>query len=64
MSKKDKVGVGNGDESGAEPKLKELSVYDKNKNFVRTYSLEVHGKEFKDLAEEYAKKIGGEVRKK
>jgi len=30
---------------------------------VRDYSLEQHGKKFTDLAEEFAKKIGGNVEK-
>ncbi len=38
-----------------------FTVY-KNGNVVRTYSLEDHGEDAGDLAEEYAKKIGGEVR--
>ena len=29
---------------------------------VRTYTKEVHGKEYKDLAKQYATKIGGSVR--
>lgn len=40
-----------------------LSVYDKNGNFVRTYTAEAHGKRAKEYAEEYAGKIGGTVRK-
>lgn len=40
-----------------------LGVFNKRGTFVREYSAEVHGEDFKAKAEEYAKKIGGEVRK-
>lgn len=38
-----------------------FTVY-KNDEPVRTYSVEVHGEEAEACAQEYAKKIGGEVR--
>ena len=38
------------------------SVYSKGKEFIRTYSKEAHGSDYKKLAEGFAKKIGGEVR--
>jgi len=37
-------------------------VFDGAGNYVRTYSLEEHGKDFGKLAEGFAKKIGGSVR--
>lgn len=43
-------------------KVSVLGVF-KGGNKVREFSLEVHGKAFKDNAEEYAKKIGGSVEK-
>ena len=42
--------------------ITKVDVYDKNGNFVRTYDEEIHGKDFKKLADEYAKKISGKVR--
>lgn len=38
------------------------TVYNKTGAPVRTYTKAVHGKEYKDLAKEYATKIGGSVR--
>jgi len=40
----------------------EASVYKENGEFVRAYSKEVHGKDFKKLAKEFAGKIGGQVK--
>lgn len=37
-------------------------VYDKYGNYVRTYDKETHGKDFKNLAVDYAKKISGKIR--
>ena len=42
--------------------VSKANVYDKNGNFVRTYDEEIHGKDFKKLADGYAKKIGGKVK--
>ncbi len=33
----------------------------KNGQVVRTYSLDLHGKEFEELALQYSKKIGGSI---
>jgi len=40
---------------------KEYSVF-KNNEFVRTYSLEAHGENFKQLAQGFAQKIGGNLK--
>lgn len=40
-----------------------LAVYNPRGQFVREYSVEIHGAKFKDNAEEFAKNIGGTVRK-
>lgn len=40
----------------------QADVHDKKGNFTRRYSAEQHGPKFKDLAAEYAGKIGGSVR--
>ena len=40
-----------------------LAVYDASEKYIRTYSAEAHGSEFHKLAEGFAKKIGGTVRK-
>lgn len=40
-----------------------LAVFSKRGTLIREYSAEIHGADFKKNAEEYAKKIGGEVRK-
>lgn len=40
---------------------KALDVLDNGGVFVRTYSEEVHGKDFKGFAEEFAAKIHGKV---
>lgn len=40
----------------------ESATVTKNGNFVRSYTKEVHGKNFRKLAEEYAGKIGGKVK--
>lgn len=37
----------------------EFSVFDGKGEFVRTYSIELQGENAKELAEMYAKKIGG-----
>jgi len=42
--------------------ITKADVYDKNGNFVRAYDEEIHGKDFKKLADEYAKKISGKVK--
>jgi len=39
-----------------------FDVFNATGGFVRTYSVEAHGKEAKKLASEYAGKIKGEVR--
>ena len=40
-----------------------VDVFDKDGQFVRTYDVETHGEEMVELAEEYARKIGGSVKK-
>lgn len=40
----------------------EVSVFDKSGAFIRTYSSEAHGKDYKKLAEGFAKKIGGIIK--
>ena len=40
-----------------------VDVFNSHGAFVRTYSSEIHGKDFKGLAEGFAKKIGGNVKK-
>jgi len=42
--------------------VSKANVYNKNGNFVRTYDEETHGEDFKELADQYAKKIGGKVK--
>lgn len=51
--------------TAAEKKVgaKALAVHDKRGHFVREYSTEVHGEDFKKHAEGYAEKIGGSVQK-
>lgn len=53
-------------EEDEEVKGGSVSVYQKSTGqFIRTYSKEVHGKNYKDLAEEFAGKVEGrEVRSK
>jgi len=46
------------------PKSKVCEVLNKSGNPAREYSLEQHGKKFKELAAEYAKKIGGTTQSK
>lgn len=46
----------------AQEKKTDASVFNKHNEFVRTYTVDAHGPNFKDLAEGYAKKIGGTVR--
>ena len=41
---------------------KEVSVLKENGEFVRSYSLSDHGKDYKKLAKEYAGKIGGSIK--
>lgn len=38
------------------------SVYSRNGSFVRTYTSEIHGSNYKTLAKGYASKIGGTVK--
>ncbi len=40
-----------------------VDVLDVGGNFVRTYSVKLHGEDFVQLAEMYSKKIKGSVRK-
>lgn len=40
-----------------------LAVYSAGGSYVRTFSVEDHGVDFKKLAEGYAKKINGTVKK-
>lgn len=40
-----------------------LAVYDNQGRYIRTYSAQEHGANFIELAEGFAKKKGGEVRK-
>ncbi len=40
-----------------------VAVHNAQGNYVRTYSKEIHGPAFTKNAEEFAGKIGGEVRK-
>jgi hypothetical protein len=40
----------------------EFSVFDEKGMFIRTYSVEVHGKEADKLAEGYALKINGTIK--
>jgi len=47
-----------------EPKIEvktNVKVLNKSGDLVRTYDLEVHGKDFKKLADGFATKIGGKV---
>lgn len=41
----------------------EAVVLSKTGAYARTYTKAIHGKEYKDLAAQYAEKIGGSVRK-
>lgn len=52
---KEKVGKVEGAEA--------VDVFDKDGQFVRTYDVELHGERMVEYAEEYAKKIGGTVKK-
>lgn len=36
-----------------------VDVLDKNGAFIRTYSVKVHGEDFRELAEEFAGKVEG-----
>lgn len=41
----------------------EVRVYNINTGaYIRTYSLQVHGKNYRNLAEEFSKKVGGVLR--
>ena len=49
-------------EMGIEPVTSKIySVFNKQKQFVREYTQEIHGDKRKELAEEFAKKIKGKV---
>jgi hypothetical protein len=48
-----------GTEEVAEAKKTSFEVFDKDGNYVRTYSGELHGKKAGEFAKEYAGKIGG-----
>ena len=63
MTKKAPAEVAPAETESEEVTGKALDVFNKHGGFVRTYSLEVHGKVFRENAEEFAKKIGGEVKK-
>ena len=39
----------------------EVSVFGKDDNFIRTYSKELHGDKFLDLAKQFAEKVHGKV---
>ena len=56
MSKKEK-------ELGKVEGAEALDVFDANGQFVRTYSVELHGEKTVEYAEQFAKKIGGTVKK-
>jgi len=43
-------------------KITRADIFDKNGNYVRTYDIETHGENFKELANRYAKKIDGKVK--
>jgi len=45
-----------------EVKSKEASVYGKGGEFIRTYSQDIHGKDYLKLAEGFAGKVGGTVK--
>lgn len=40
-----------------------VDVLNSHGTFIRTFSAEVHGKDFKGIAEGFAKKVGGTVKK-
>jgi len=44
-------------------KIKEASVFTAEGDFVRAYNEKLHGKNYEKLAKDYAKKVGGEVKK-
>ena len=44
------------------PKRGDAVVFDKVGNYVRTYTQELHGKDYGKIAKGYANKIGGTVR--
>ena len=48
------------DESEDEPVAYDWDVFDRFGNFVRTYTLEIHGERAGELADMFAGKIGGE----
>ena len=50
------------DDAKIDVKSAEARVYNKDGNYVRSYTHELHGKEFLDYAKEFAKKIGGSVK--
>jgi len=50
------------EEKPIEKKLVDAIVEDKFGSYVRTYSLEKHGKDFEKLAQQFAKKIEGKVK--
>jgi septal ring-binding cell division protein DamX len=49
------------DSGPAEKGKASFEVYDKNGALVRTYTVQIHGDGAKELAEEFATKIGGTV---
>lgn len=42
---------------------KALAVYTMKDQYIRTFSAEIHGVDFVELAEGFANKIGGKVKK-
>ena len=49
-------------EEVVETKSGSASVYTSKGSFVRTYTSEIHGKDYKKLAEMYAGKISGSIK--
>ena len=45
-----------------EVKSKEASVYGKGGEFIRTYSQDIHGKDYLKLAKGFAGKVGGTIK--
>lgn len=61
---RDEASVAEDTSEASTPKLvSQAHVYDARGTYVRTYSAENHGPDFRKLADMYAGKIGGSVRK-
>lgn len=61
IEKEDDIIYSDSKEDEAQDKQKGLKIYDAGQVLVREYSLKVHGENYKQLAEQFAKKKGYKI---